>query len=407
MKKIVLAYSGGLDTSAIIPWLKEQDPGCEVVAFVGDVGQDPAELEGIEAKALASGAASCHVADLKEELVTEFAMPVLASGAVYEGSYLLGTSLARPILGKAQADFAVAIGADAVAHGCTGKGNDQVRFEIAYASVAPHLEVIAPWRTWSMSGREDLLDYIAVHGVPCTATREKIYSRDQNIWHVSHEGGPLEDPWNAPPEDMWLWTASPEDAPDAPMSVTIDYEHGIPVAIDGIPMSPVELLEHANAIGSTHGVGRVDLIENRVVGIKSRGCYETPGATVLGVGLQAIEELVLDRPTRSLKQELALKLAQFVYDGRWFNPACQALLSSMTHINEPLTGQAVIKLYKGNAIATQRQSPNTIYSENLATFGADDIYDQADAAGFINLFALTEKIRAMSTTAPLSAGAIQ
>lgn len=403
-KKIVLAYSGGLDTTAIVPWLKEQDPDCEVHAFVADVGQGSDELAGVEDKAIASGATSCVVADLKAEMVEDFAFPVLASGALYEGRYLLGTSLARPIIAKAQAEHAVAIGADAVSHGCTGKGNDQVRFEIGFAAVAPHLQVIAPWREWDFSGREQLINYVKSKGVPTTASAEKIYSRDRNIWHISHEGGVLEDPWNAPPEDVWTLTASPVDAPATPEEVSVTFESAVPVAINGVVMDPVRLLETANSLAAAHGVGRVDLVENRVVGIKSRGCYETPGGTLLFEALKSLEELCLDRSARVLKEDLGSRFAQFVYDGRWFSPARSALSAALDTLNAPVSGEVVVKMYKGTAAAAQRRSPNSLYRQDIASFEEAGGYDQKHAEGFIRLFSLPTRIQAHAQTQPAPHG---
>lgn len=393
--KIVLAYSGGLDTSAILPWLKETYPGCEVIAFVADVGQGAEELEGIEAKAAASGASACYVQDLREPFLTDYVFPTLAAGAVFEGRYLLGTSMARPIIAKAQAELALDIGADALAHGCTGKGNDQVRFESAFAAVAPELDVIAPWRSWALRSREDLLSYVASHNVPCTASREKIYSRDSNIWHVSHEGGALEDPWNAPPDDIWTMTVSPFDAPSAPASVQISFEAGVPVALNGAPHAPVDLLEVLNALAGAHGVGRIDLIENRLVGMKSRGCYETPGGTVLYEALRGLEELVLDRQTRLYRDEIALKWSQIIYNGEWFTPLREALSAAAASMASQLTGDVVVQLYKGTATTTRRRSPFSLYAEDFATFGADDVYNQSHAEGFIRLFSLPTRIRAL------------
>ncbi|MFT5424287.1 MAG: argininosuccinate synthase [Phycisphaerales bacterium] len=394
-KKIVLAYSGGLDTTAIVPWLKDQDPDCEVHAFVADVGQGAQELEGVEEKAIASGASSCVVADLKDAVVAEYAFPTLAAGALYEGRYLLGTSLARPIIAQAQAEHALAIGADALSHGCTGKGNDQVRFETGFAAVAPHLQVIAPWREWDFTGREPLIEYVKSKGISTTATAEKIYSRDANIWHISHEGGALEDPWNAPPEDVWTWTVSPENAPNTPEEVSVTYENATPVAVNGVPMSPVKLLETVNDLAAAHGVGRVDLVENRVVGIKSRGCYETPGGTLLFEGLKSLDELCLDRASRTLKEQLGLQFAQFVYDGRWFSPARASLSAALDSINAPVSGEVVIKLYKGTATTIKRKSPTSLYRQDVASFEEDGGYNQKHAEGFIRLFSLPIRLQAI------------
>ena len=393
-KKVALAYSGGLDTSAIIPWLID-NYGCEVVAVAGDVGQGDHELEGIEEKALASGAVSCHVVDLKEEFVEHYVYPTIISGAVYEGKYLLGTSMARPILGKAQVDVALEQGCDGVAHGCTGKGNDQVRFESVYAALAPHLHVIAPWREWDLLSREQILEYIAQRNIPCSASAEKIYSRDANLWHISHEGGALEDPWNAPPDDIWMLTTDPIDAPDTPEDISIGFVAGRARTLNGAPLAAAALLEQLNAIAGTHGVGRVDIVENRLVGMKSRGCYETPGGTVLMNGLRALEELVLDRGALHTREKLALQFADLVYDGQWFTPVREALSAAFESFAQNLTGEVVVRLYKGTATVVQRKADHSLYSESFATFGEDDVYNHADAAGFIRLFSLPSRIAAM------------
>ncbi|MEC9374305.1 MAG: argininosuccinate synthase, partial [Planctomycetota bacterium] len=348
--KVVLAYSGGLDTSAIVPWLIE-NYGCEVVAFVGDVGQGDDELAGVEEKAIKSGASSCHIVDLKHEFVENYVFPTLIAGAVYENKYLLGTSMARAPLGKAQAELALEVGADAVAHGCTGKGNDQVRFESAVAAIAPQLKVIAPWREWTMRSREDLLNYLDERGIPCAASREKIYSRDRNLWHISHEGGALEDPWNAPPSEIWMITASVNEAPDQAEEVVIGFEQGRPRTLNGKAMGPVELVAALNTIAGKHGVGRVDLVENRLVGMKSRGCYETPGGTVILEALQGLEQLVLDRETLHYRQSLALRFAELVYNGQWFTPLREALSACAEQIASGLTGEVAVKLHKGVATA--------------------------------------------------------
>jgi argininosuccinate synthase len=392
--KVVLAYSGGLDTSAIVPWLIEHGD-YEVHAFVGDVGQGDAELHGIEEKALTSGAASCHVADLKAEFVADYIYPSLIAGVTYEKKYLLGTAMARPVIAKAQVDFAKAIGADAVAHGCTGKGNDQVRFEAAYAALAPDLHVIAPWRTWHFESREDLLEYIASKGVPCDAGPTKIYSRDRNLWHVSHEGGSIEDPWSPPPGDAWQMTAPLDMTPDTPQEVHLVFKNGHATSLDSDALAPHDLLAKLNLIAGEHGVGRVDIIENRLVGMKSRGLYETPGGTVLVEALQALAELVLDRDTAHALQQLGLTYADLLYDGKWFTPLRSAINAFAADIAPKLTGEVVVKLYKGHATATKRQSPFSLYSEAFATFGADDVYDQKHAEGFIRLHALPQRIAAI------------
>jgi argininosuccinate synthase len=396
-KKIALAYSGGLDTSVMIPWLLEHHPGCEVHAIVGDVGQDPAELVGIEDKAIASGAVHCEVADLTRTFLEEYAFPMAISGAVYEGRYLLGTSIARPIIAKAQVDYARRMGCDAVCHGCTGKGNDQVRFESTFAALAPELEIIAPWRHWEIRSREEALQYLAARGIACSASLEKIYSRDDNIWHISHEGGELEDPWNPPPDDMWTRTVDPLHAPDAPGMVTIRFEAGRPVTLDGEPFGAVELLTELNRRGGEHGVGRIDIVENRLVGMKSRGCYETPGGTILMEALRGLEELVLDRRTLRLRERLAHDFSDLVYDGQWWTPAREAMMASFASIAGRLDGEVEVRLSKGTAVTTRRRSRNSLYSESFATFGEDEVYDQSHAEGFIRLFSLPSRIAAMQS----------
>ncbi len=393
--KIVLAYSGGLDTSAIVPWLLEHHPGCEVICFVGDVGQGAEELEGVEEKALASGAAECHVIDLVQEFLEEFVAPTILAGALYEGRYLLGTSIARPVLAKGQVELARKVGAAALAHGCTGKGNDQVRFESAFAALAPDLAVIAPWRSWDLRSREDLLAYLARHGVPTTATLEKLYSRDRNLWHISHEGGALEDPWNAPPDDVWMLTRSVHDAPEQPNEVTIGFERGRARALDGVGMAPAELLTRLNTIAGIHGVGRVDIVENRLVGMKSRGCYETPGGTVLVEALRGLEELVLDRETLHWREGVAVRFAELVYNGQWFTPLRAALSGAIEEIAQRMTGEVRVRLHKGRAWTVGRRSPHSLYAESFATFGRDEVYDQRHAEGFIRLFSLPSRIAAM------------
>ncbi|MGM7317911.1 argininosuccinate synthase [Idiomarina sp. ST10R2A5] len=394
VKKVVLAYSGGLDTSAIVPWLKE-NYGCEVVAFVADVGQGAEELEGVEEKAKASGASECHVVDLKDEFVKSYVYPTLKTGAIYEGTYLLGTAMARPIIAKAQVEVARKVGADALAHGCTGKGNDQVRFESCYAALAPDLQVIAPWREWELSSRESLLDYLAERGIPCSASATKIYSRDANAWHISHEGGELEDPWCEPTDKVWTMTASPEQAPDKPECVSVKVENGEIKAVNDKAMSPFECLNVLNDIAAKHGVGRVDIVENRLVGMKSRGCYETPGGTVMMAALQAIDELVLDKSSRSWKAQLSEQFAQLLYDGRWFTPLQHSVMTAAESLCSTASGDVVLKLYKGSVTAVQKRSSNSLYSEDFATFGADEVYNQAHAEGFIRLFSLSSRIAAL------------
>ena len=395
VKKVVLAYSGGLDTSAIIPWLKETYDDCEIVAFCADVGQGAEELEGLHEKAIASGASECYIVDLKEELVADYIYPTIATGAIYEGTYLLGTSMARPIIAKAQVEVARKVGADAVCHGCTGKGNDQVRFEGCFAALAPDLKVIAPWREWEMVSREDLLDYLAVRNIETTASATKIYSRDANAWHISHEGGELEDPWNEPTQGVWTMTVAPEDAPNAPEYVALELEQGKITKVNGEALSPYKALMLLNEIAGAHGVGRIDITENRLVGMKSRGCYETPGGTVMFAALRAIEELVLDKTSRDWREQVGAQMAHLVYDGRWFTPLCESLLGASKPLADLVNGEVVIKLYKGQASAVKKRSPNSLYSEEFATFGADDVYNQKDAEGFIRLYSLSSRIRAL------------
>lgn len=394
VKKVVLAYSGGLDTSAIVPWLKDHYH-CEVIAFVANVGQGDEELAGVEQKALNSGASSCYIVDLREELVKEVIFPTLKTGAVYEGQYLLGTSMARPVIARAQVKLALELGADALCHGCTGKGNDQVRFEGAFAALAPHLTVIAPWREWQFNSRQSLLDYLAEKNVPTTASATKIYSRDANLWHISHEGGELEDPWQEPSEQVWMWTRSPEQAPDKAAYIELSFANGELTHINGSTIAPVAAIELLNEIGSEHGVGRIDIVENRLVGMKSRGCYETPGGTILLTALKGLEALVYDRASLKYREEIGQEFAQLVYDGRWFTPLKDALLAAANSLAQQLTGDIVIKLYKGNVTVAKRRSPNSLYSEAFATFEGDEVYNQQDAAGFIRLYSLASRIRAL------------
>ncbi|ARJ42038.1 argininosuccinate synthase [Pantoea alhagi] len=395
IKKIVLAYSGGLDTSAIIPWLKE-NYGCEVVAFVADIGQDREDLVGVEKKALQSGASECHVADLREEFIRDYVYPVLQTGALYEGSYLLGTSMARPIIAKAQVELALKVGADALCHGATGKGNDQVRFETTYTALAPQLKVVAPWREWNLRSREALLDYLKERNIPTTASLEKIYSRDENAWHISTEGGVLESPWNAPNKDCWVWTVDPQEAPDQPEQVTVTVEKGRVVAVNGEQLSPFQCLDKLNALGAKHGVGRIDIVENRLVGIKSRGCYETPGGTIMVNALRAVEQLVLDRDSFKWREQLGLEMSYVVYDGRWFAPLRKSLQAAAETLAAEVNGEVVLQLYKGQVTAIQKKSANSLYSEEFATFGEDEVYDHSHAGGFIRLFSLSSRIRALN-----------
>ncbi len=396
-KRIALAYSGGLDTSCIVPWLKENIPNAEVVCVVGDVGQGADELAGVDRKAKDSGAAECHVVDLKKEFVDEFVMPTMIAGAVYEGRYLLGTAIARPVLARAQVNIARKTGCVALAHGCTGKGNDQVRFESAYGALAPELETIAPWRmdAWKLSGRLAMLDYLKQRHIPTTASATKIYSRDRNLWHISHEGGTIEDPRNAPPDDAWMITADPAKAPDKPEDVTLTFRRGRPVALAGIALDAWQIVVKLNEIAGAHGVGRIDLVENRRVGMKSRGLYETPGGTVVVEALRAIEELVLDRETRHYREHLGLTFAELVYDGRWFTPLREALWACAEVMASRLDGEVVVRLFKGRATAVKRSSPHSLYAEKMVSFEGEEVYSQKDAGGFIRLLSLPERIRAL------------
>lgn len=396
ISKIVLAYSGGLDTSAIIPWLKENYGNCEVIAFVADIGQERADLEGIEQKALRTGASECHVVDLREEFISEYVYPVLQTGALYEGSYLLGTSMARPLIAKAQVELALKVGADAVAHGATGKGNDQVRFETTYTALAPQLKVVAPWREWDLRSREALLDYLKERNIPTTASLEKIYSRDENAWHISTEGGVLESPANAANKDCWAWTVSPEEAPDEAELVTVGIEKGRVVSVNGKALSPYQCLDVLNGFGVKHGIGRIDIVENRLVGIKSRGCYETPGGTIMMAALRGVEQLVLDRDSFKWREQLGHEMSYVVYDGRWFAPLRQSIQAAAEALAQEVNGEVVIKLYKGQATAIQKTSANSLYSEEFATFGEDEVYDHSHAGGFIRLFSLSSRIRALN-----------
>jgi argininosuccinate synthase len=396
IKKVVLAYSGGLDTSAIVPWLKENYNDCEVVCFVADVGQEASDLEGVEEKAKVSGASKCIVKDLKEEFVKDYVYPTLKTGAIYEGTYLLGTSMARPVIAKALVECALAEGADAICHGCTGKGNDQVRFESAVFALAPQLQIIAPWRIWTMRSREELLKYLSDRNIPCKATLKKIYSRDANAWHISTEGGELEDTWNKATDAVWTWTTKPEDAPNEAEEVAVEIKNGEIVSVNGKEMSPYNCLATLNEIAAKHGVGRVDIVENRLVGMKSRGCYETPGGTVMMAALRAIEELVLDKSLRQWREKLGNEFSHLVYDGRWFTPLCDAILASANNIAESINGEVVLKLYKGSVTAVQKRSPNSLFNVDFCTFGEDEVYNQADAEGFIKLYSLPAKIRAIN-----------
>ncbi|MDR2988996.1 MAG: argininosuccinate synthase, partial [Providencia alcalifaciens] len=382
-------------TSAIIPWLKENYDDCEVVAFVADVGQDREDLVGVEKKALQSGASECYVVDLREEFIKEYIYPVLKTGALYEGSYLLGTSMARPIIAKAQVEIALKVGADAVAHGATGKGNDQVRFESTYTALAPQLKVVAPWREWDLRSREALLDYLKERNIPTTASLEKIYSRDENAWHISTEGGVLESTWNAANQDCWVWTVDPKDAPDEAELVTVGVKHGEVVSVNGNVLSPLGCLETLNTLGAKHGVGRIDIVENRLVGMKSRGCYETPGGTIMMAALRGVEQLVLDRDSYKWREQLGLEMSYVVYDGRWFAPLRHSLQAAAESLAQDVTGEVVLKLYKGQVTAIQKKADKSLYSEEFATFGEDEVYDHSHAGGFIRLYSLSSRIRAL------------
>ncbi len=393
IKKVVLAYSGGLDTSIIVPWLIE-NYHCEVVTYTADIGQGD-DLREVEAKALQSGASKAIVEVLKHEFITEYIYPTLRAGAVYEGKYLLGTSFARPLIAKHQVQVATAEGADAVAHGCTGKGNDQVRFELTFKAFNPKLKVIAPWREWDIKGRDDALKYAEAHNIPVPHTVKKIYSRDGNLWHLSHEGGELEDPWQEPNEEMFQLSVSPEAAPDKPTYVEIEFEQGNPRKVNGEVLDPVELLVRLNQLGCENGIGRIDLVENRLVGMKSRGAYETPGGTLLYAAHRELEHLCLDRETLHYKDLVSQKYAELVYYGLWFTPLREALDAFVSKTQERVTGTVRLKLYKGNVIVAGRRSPYSLYREDVATFMHDEVYDQRDAQGFINLFGLPLSVRAM------------
>jgi argininosuccinate synthase len=394
VKKIVLAYSGGLDTSIIIPWLKEKYPGTEVVAVCTDVGQNE-DLSGLEAKAKASGASKLYLMDLREEFARDYLFPMLRSGAIYEGKYLLGTSIARPLQAKAQVEIALKEGADAVAHGCTGKGNDQVRFELAYKALAPQLTVIAPWRVWNIRSREEAIDYAQSHGVDLgSISKKNIYSRDMNVWHMSHEGADLEDPWNRPQEPLFQLTKSLRDAPDKETEVSIDFEKGFPVAVNGKKLSPFQIITSLNEVGAVNGIGRTDAVENRRVGMKSRGVYETPGGTILYTALRELEMLTLDTDCLHFKQNVAQTYADLVYGGKWFTPLRDSLEAFMEKVSEFTTGTVRLALYKGNIIIAGRKSPYSLYLKDLASFGATS-YDHGDATGFINLYGLPAMVAAL------------
>ncbi len=393
-KKVVLAYSGGLDTSVIIPWLKENYDNCEVIAVSGDVGQGT-ELEGLEEKALKTGASKLYIEDLKKEFVEDFIFPTLKAGAKYEERYLLGTAFARPIIAKRIVEIALEEGADAIAHGCTGKGNDQVRFELAIKAFAPEMGIIAPWRTWEFKSRDDEIDYAEKHNIPLKINRETNYSKDKNLWHLSHEGMDLEDPANEPMIDKILeMGVSPEKAPDTPTYVTVAFEQGIPVSVDGVRLGSVELIEKLNKLGGANGIGIEDIVENRLVGMKSRGVYETPGGSILYRAHEALETICLDKATQHYKMLLSHKFAEIVYDGQWFTPLREALSAFVDKTQETVTGEVKIKLYKGNMILASVTSPYTLYDEEVATFGEEEVYNQQDSEGFINLFGLPLQVKA-------------
>ena len=394
MSKVVLAYSGGLDTSIIIPWLKENYDNCEVIAVCGDVGQGD-ELDVVHDKALASGASKVYIADLKEEFVRDYVYPVIRSGAIYEGGYLLGTSCARPLIAKALVEVAKKEGADYIAHGATGKGNDQVRFELTIKALSPETKIIAPWRIWNIKSREDAVDFANAHNIPVPVTKKRPYSMDRNVLHLSHEGADLEDPANEPLDDLYLICNRPEDAPNEPEYITLTFEKGNAVKLNGEALTPLAMLEKLNALGAKHGIGILDIVENRLVGMKSRGVYETPGGTILHVAHQGLESLTLDRSTMEFKAHAAVKYAQLVYDGLWYTPLKEALDAFIDKTQETCSGEVRLKLYKGSCTTAGMTSPYSLYNEEFVTFGEDEVYNQADAEGFINLFGLPLKVNAL------------
>ena len=394
IKKVVLAYSGGLDTSVIIPWLKENYNNCEVIAVTADLGQG-AELDPVYDKALKSGASKCFILDLKEEFIADYVWPVVKAGAVYEKKYLLGTSFARPLNAKKLVEIALAEGADAVAHGATGKGNDQVRFELTVKALAPQLSVIVPWREWNIRSREDAIDFAEAHNIPIPVTKAHDYSMDRNMWHLSHEGSDLENPWNAPKDELFIVTNTPEKAPDKAEYVELEFEQGVPVAVNGTKLSPAKIVETLNEIGIRNGVGICDMVENRLVGMKSRGVYETPGGTIIYYAHNELENLCLDRATNHYKQLVGVKYAELVYDGMWFSPLREALAAFVEETQKTVTGTVRVKLYKGNVMSAGAKSPYSLYSQEYVTFGADEVYNQADATGFITLFGLPLTVRAL------------
>ncbi len=393
IEKVVLAYSGGLDTSVIIPWLKENYQ-CEVIAVCCNLGQ-PEDYVAVEKKAIASGASKAYILDVQEEFVADYIWPVVKAGAVYEGKYLLGTSFARPLIAKKLVEVAQAEGADAIAHGATGKGNDQVRFELTIKALSPNTKIIAPWREWELKSREDCMEYAAKHNIPVVATKKYPYSMDQNVWHLSHEGGDLEDPWNAPKDSVYLVSKAPKEAPDAIEEVSIEFKEGVPVAVNGQAGSPLEILQTLNAIGAANGIGIVDIVENRLVGMKSRGIYENPGGAIIMYAHREMEYLCLDRATYHYKELIANKYAELVYDGMWFAPLREALAAFVEETQKTVSGTINLKLYKGNIMSAGAKSPYSMYSQEFVTFEEDEVYNQADAEGFINLFGLPLKIRAL------------
>jgi argininosuccinate synthase len=392
--KVLLAYSGGLDTSVIIPWLKE-NYDCDVIAMAADVGQGE-ELSPLNERAIQSGAAKIYIEDLTEEFVTDFVFPTLKASAVYEGKYLLGTSMARPIIAKRLVEIAKKEGCTAICHGATGKGNDQVRFELTIKALAPEMKIIAPWRIWDIKSREDAIAYLEERNLPLPVSKKRPYSMDRNLWHLSHEGSDLEDPWNEPQDDLYMICTPPEKAPDKPAYVTVSFDQGIPTSVDGVKLSPIALVEKLNDIGAVHGVGIDDMVENRLVGMKSRGVYETPGGTILYEAHRALESITLDRDTLHYKQGVAIKFAEMVYNGQWFAPLREALSAFVDATQQSVTGDVRLKLYKGSCTSVGIKSPYSLYSEEFATFGRDDVYNQKDAEGFINLFGLPLKVKALA-----------
>lgn len=394
IKKVVLAYSGGLDTSIIIPWLKENYNNCEVIAVTADLGQGD-ELASVHDKALKSGASKCYVLDLKEEFISDYVWPTVKAGAVYEKKYLLGTSFARPLIAKKLVEIAEQEGADAVAHGATGKGNDQVRFELSVKALAPQLAIIAPWREWTIKSRDEAIDFAAAHNIPVPVTHDHDYSMDRNMWHLSHEGSDLEDPWNAPKDELFIVTTIPEKAPDAKEYVEIEFEQGVPVSVNGKKLSPAQIVETLNEIGIRNGVGITDMVEDRLVGMKSRGVYENPAGAIIYYAHNELENLCLDRATQSFKQMVGIRFSELVYDGMWFSPLREALSAFVDETQKTVTGLVRLKLYKGNIISAGAKSPYSLYSQEYVTFGEDEVYNQADATGFINLFGLPLTVRAL------------